>query len=269
VNSPLDVSDLRITAGRRTLLAIDRLTVERAALVGVLGPNGAGKTTLLRASLGLHPIRSGRIELLGVDITRCRSAERARLRCRVGYVPQALVGHGLLPLTLREVVAIGCTGRAGLGRPLSAADWRCVDAWLERFGLAPYRDDSYAHLSGGEQRRALLAAALVGDPELLLLDEPAAHLDLAAREQIVALLSELHAERSLTTVLVCHELEVLPAACRRVVLLADGRIIADGPPASVLSDERIAALYGPGLRAVHVGGRHAVVPAALAEAPRP
>lgn len=269
MSAPLTVSDVRITAGDRSLLSVDRLTVENGTLVGVLGPNGAGKTTLLRASLGLRPVHSGRIELLGADITRCPSAERARLRCRVGYVPQALVGHGLLPLTLREVVAIGCTGRAGLFRPLVAADWRGVDAWLERFGLTPSRDELYAHLSGGEQRRALLAAALVGEPELLLLDEPAAHLDLAAREQIVALLSELHGERGLTTVLVCHELEVLPAACRRVVLLAEGRIVADGLPATVLSDERVAALYGPGLRAVHAGGRHAVVPAALAEATRP
>ncbi len=267
--APLVVSGLRIAAGGRTLLAIEHLTVESGSLVGVLGPNGAGKTTLLRAILGLRPIHAGRIALFGVDIARCRSAERARLRCRVGYVPQAQAAHALMPLTLREVVAIGCTGRAGLLRPLSAADWRNVDRWLERCGLASHRDELYANLSGGEQRRALWAAALVGDPELLVLDEPAAHLDLAAREQFVALLSELHAERALTTLLVCHELEVLPAACQRVVLLADGRVVADGPPGAVLTDERVAALYGPGLRAVHAGGRYAVVPAALAEGCRP
>ena len=164
-----------------------------------------------------------------------------------------------MPLTVREVVAIGRTGIAGLLRPLRLADWQIVDEWIERLGLTPLTGQGFGEISGGEQRKTLVARAMVQQPELLLLDEPTANLDLGWRERIVQVIEELYRTMRLTVVLVCHELEVLPACCGRVIVLNEGLTIADGPPDEVLSTTMIESLYGPGLGVVRSAGRWAVV----------
>jgi len=256
----IHIEDLRVRAGRRTVLAVDRLRVRRGEMVGLLGPNGAGKTTLLRCLLGMQTPARGRVVVLCQDIGCLRLAEIARLRRRCGYVPQLLPAGGEMPLTVREVVAIGRTGIAGLGRRLRGEDWRIVDKWIERLGLASLAGRGYGEISGGEQRKTLIARALVQQPELLLLDEPTANLDLGWRERIVETVEELYRELGLTVMLVCHELEVLPACCGRVVVLERGRAVADGPPREVLSADRIQSLFGPGLVVLSSGGRLLVGP---------
>lgn len=277
ITADVVVERLRVVAGGRTILDVDELTIAPGEIVAVLGPNGAGKTTLLNTCLGFRKPISGRVQVLGRPVERLGSLALTRLRRDIGYVPQVQPVPEHMPLTVREVVAIGRTGRAGLLRPLRRDDWHVVDEWIERLGLRPLRSEPYGVLSGGEQRKALIARALVQQPRMLILDEPTAHLDLGWREQIVGILEQLGArsgnekgkmrneERGggvtrTTMVLVCHELEVLPACCRRVVLLEYGRVVADGEPESVLTDARIQDWYGRGLRAVHVGGRHAVLP---------
>jgi len=165
-----------------------------------------------------------------------------------------------MPLTVREVVAIGRTGLAGLLRPLRREDWRIVDKWIERLGLAALAQRGFSDISGGEQRKTLIARAMVQQPELLLLDEPTANLDLGWRERIVDTIDELYDSMALTVVLVCHELEVLPTSCGRVVVLEDGRLLADGNPQDILTTDMVAGLYGTGLCIVRSGGRFAVVP---------
>jgi iron complex transport system ATP-binding protein len=165
-----------------------------------------------------------------------------------------------MPLTVREVVAIGRTGIAGLLRPLRREDWHVVDEWIERLGLAALAKRGFSEISGGEQRKTLIARAMVQQPELLLLDEPTANLDLGWRERIVETIDHLYASMALTVVLVCHELEVLPTSCGRVVVLEDGRLRTDGSPEDVLTTGTVAGLYGPGLSIVRSGGRFAVVP---------
>lgn len=256
----LRVEDLCVRGGGRTLLDVPRLAADRGEVLAVVGPNGAGKTVLLTTCLGLRKAARGRVTLLGQTVTGASAWALARLRCRVGYVPQELPIHSQMPLTVREVVAIGRTGRAGLLRPLRAADWRVVDEWIDRLGLQAMRRQPYPQLSGGEQRKVLLARALAQEPEMLVLDEPTAYLDLGWREQIVATLDRLFAELRCTIVLVCHELEAIPACCRRVVLLVGGRVVDDGPAERVLTDARVAELYGPDLTALHRGGRHSIVP---------
>ncbi len=256
----VDVAGLRVEAGGRTILALDRWCVAPGEVAAILGPNGAGKSTLLRACLGKMRPAAGRATVLGSTPSTLGPGARARWRRRIGYVPQGLAARTEMPLTVREVVAIGRTGLAGLLRPLRREDWRRVDAWIERLGLEPLARAAYGDLSGGEQRKTLLARAMVQEPELLALDEPTANLDLGWRERLVALLETLFRETDVTVLLVCHELAALPPACRRVLLLADGRPLADGPPAQVLTPERVASLYGPGLDVVRRGGRLAVVP---------
>jgi iron complex transport system ATP-binding protein len=131
---------------------------------------------------------------------------------------------------------------------------------MERLGLTPLARQGFSEISGGEQRKTLIARAMVQQPEMLLLDEPTANLDLGWRERIVAIIEELYHAMRLTVVLVCHELEALPASCGRVVVLSNGQVIADGLPGEVLSTAMIESLYGPGLSVVRGAGRWAVVP---------
>lgn len=259
-NVALQVRQLSVGRSRRVILQIDRLEVRCGEAVVVLGPNGAGKSTLLKCLAGFVASTSGEVEIFGNRVLSRRSAELAKLRRRIGYVPQVLAARSETPLTLREVVAIGRTGIAGLFRRLTGHDWALVDLWLDRLGLSKLASQAYSSLSGGEQRKAVIAKAMVQQPELLMLDEPTANLDLFWREQIVATIEELHAELSLTVLLVCHELEVIPACTGRLLLLQDGAIVADGCPNELLTPTLIRSLYGPRLGLITANGRYAAVP---------
>jgi ABC-type cobalamin/Fe3+-siderophores transport system ATPase subunit len=256
----IDLRDLIVQARGRRLLDIPKLQVPVGGCVALLGPNGAGKTTLLRACLGLVRPAAGSLSVLGEDVTGLRGAALSGLRRRIGHVPQLLPARSELPLTVREVVAIGRTARAGLFHALSRADDQVVDCWITRLGLAPLASRAFNEISGGEQRKTIIARAMAQEPELLLLDEPTANLDLGWRERIVETIGQLHAQTRLTILLVCHELEVLPPACRQVALLEGGRLMATGAPEEVFTTECVTRLYGAGLSAWHSGGRHAVLP---------
>ena len=254
------IEDLSVTAGRRIILTVESLVLAPGEFIAVMGPNGAGKSTLLRTCLGLQSSVVGQVSLFAQPLDRMNGTALAELRRRIGYVPQLLPGRSELPLTVREVVAIGRTARAGLFHPLSGHDWHIVDKWLERLGLTPLASRAFSQISGGEQRKTIIARAMAQEPELLLLDEPTANLDLGWRERIVETVQTLYTQTRISVVLVCHELEVLPPSCRRVVLLDAGRVAATGSPEAVFTTERVTRLYGAALRPVHQGGRHAVVP---------
>lgn len=257
---------LHLHVGHRPLLALDSGRTDVGSIQALMGRNGAGKTTLLRACLGLITPARGELFVLGQPVHTLRSAALAALRRRIGYVPQLLPARSELPLTVREVVAIGRTARAGLGRRLSRQDWEAVDTWLDRLGLTPLAPRPFSQISGGEQRKTILARAMAQEPELLLLDEPTANLDLGWRERLVETIESLFSQTRLTVVLVCHELEVLPPSCRQVWLLDAGRVAASGPPETVFTSERVASLYGATLQALHANGRHAIVPGRTAHA---
>ncbi len=263
MSSPvIAVTDLEVVADRRRILNIRKLHIASSEVIAVLGPNGAGKSTLLRVLLGWRSANHGVVRVLGEDVLRARGLARARLRRRVGYVPQETVVDHASPLTVREVVAIGRTGTAGLFRPLRTRDWNLVDTWLARMELLDLKNARYAELSGGERRKVLLARVMVQEPQLLLLDEPTAFLDLAWRERIVTTLDDLYRQTGVTTLLVCHELEVLPPSCRRVVLLRGGECCRDGTPEEALTDESIEDLYGSRMQVWHGNQRHALLPIA-------
>ncbi|HXK87027.1 MAG: ABC transporter ATP-binding protein [Phycisphaerae bacterium] len=262
----ISISDLCVRAGRRKVLALQNLSIQRGEFVGILGPNGAGKSTLLKACLGLQRGVSGHISVFGHALADLGFRELALLRRRIGYIPQLLPGRMEMPLTVREVVAMGRTAHAGLLRSLTRQDHRLVDEWIERLGLSDLAGQTYGAISGGEQRRTLIARAMVQEPELLLLDEPTANLDLGGRERLVSIVEELYRQNSLTVLLVCHELEVLPACCGRLILLGDGQLTADGSPDQVLSERRVESLYGPSLTVLCRQGRYAIVPAVLSHA---
>jgi len=256
----LEIHRLAVHAAGRCLLDVEHLRAESGSVLALMGPNGAGKTTLLRTCLGLLTPTRGDVTVLGENVSSLRGAMLARLRSRIGYVPQLLPAHSELPLTVREVVAIGRTARAGLFHRLSRDDWRTVDQWIERLGLGQLAGHAFSQISGGEQRKTIIARAMSQEPELLILDEPTANLDLGWRERIVGTIQTLHAQTRISVVLVCHELEVLPEACRHVILLEAGHVAAIGEPEVVFTTDRVSQLYDASLRVVHQGGRHAVVP---------
>ncbi|MEN6405358.1 MAG: ABC transporter ATP-binding protein [Thermoguttaceae bacterium] len=258
----VDIRRLVVHRAGRDILAVDGATAPSGQVVAILGPNGAGKSTLLKCLMGLVRPSGGQIHVLDCPITsRSSGWSLCRLRRRIGYVPQTLAAAGETPLTVREVTAIGRTGIAGLFRRLSRDDWRRVDFWLESLGLGDLAERTYSSLSGGEQRKTLIAKAMVQEPDLLLLDEPTANLDLRWREQIVAILDRLHRDTRLTVLLVCHELEVIPACCRRLWVLRDGRLSADGSPSDVLTPGLIESLYGSRLKLIADRGRYCAAPA--------
>jgi ABC-type cobalamin/Fe3+-siderophores transport system ATPase subunit len=256
----IQVNSLAIRRGGREILHLGPLTIPNGQVVVILGPNGAGKSTLLKCLLGFTRPNSGKIDVLGQSVAPRAGTSFSRLRRQIGYVPQVLAAHSETPLTVREVVAIGRTGIVGLFRRLGRNDWEIVDTWLERLGLAGLAHRAYASLSGGEQRKTLIAKAMVQQPEILMLDEPTANLDLFWREQIVKTLDELYAATQRTILLVCHELENIPSCCRRLLVLRAGGVIADGPPDAILTRRLVQDLYGPGLQLLHQGGRYIVAP---------
>jgi zinc transport system ATP-binding protein len=197
------------------------LVVDRGEVVAVLGANGSGKSTVVRAVVGLLPLVTGSLELFGTP--------RAHFRewTRLGYVPQRAGATTGVPATVREVVATGRLARSGLRRS-GPADRRAVEAAIEAVGLADRARASVGTLSGGQQQRVLIARALAGEPELLVLDEPTAGVDLPNQQALADALEVLQ-RRGATIVLVAHELGPLEPLIDRAVVMRDGRIAYDGP----------------------------------------
>jgi len=208
--------------GRPVLRGLD-LTVRTGDFLALMGPNGSGKSTLVRALTGLLPLTTGSLELFGTPIDDFEDWSR------VGYVPQRAGAGSGVPASVWEIVAAGRLGRRKLFRPLSRADRVAIDDALDVVGLAHRAKDGIARLSGGQQQRVLIARALAGEPEMLLLDEPTAGVDIANQRALAATLQEL-GSRGSTIVLVAHELGPLAPLVSRAVVMRDGRIVQDGAP---------------------------------------
>lgn len=206
--------------GRPVLRDIS-LTVTAGEVVAILGANGSGKSTLIRAVLGLVPISAGSVTLFD------RPLRRFRQWARIGYVPQRLGAGGGVPATVREVVASGRLARRGVFRPPGRADRSAVDDALRAVGLADRAGDPVSTLSGGQQQRTLIARALAGQPELLVLDEPTAGVDAASQEAFAGALRDFVGDGG-TVLLVAHELGPLRPVISRAVVVHEGRIAHDG-----------------------------------------
>ena len=192
-------------------------------VVAVLGANGSGKSTMIRTVLGLVPVIRGEIELFGTP------QRRFRQWARIGYVPQRLGAGSGVPATVGEVVASGLLARRGIFRPAGAADRSAVHDALRDVGLLDRIGDPVATLSGGQQQRTLIARALAGRPDLLVLDEPTAGVDAASQEAFAAALGRF-ATAGGTILLVAHELGPLRPLIGRAVVVHEGRIAHQGIP---------------------------------------
>ena len=240
--------DVRL--GRRSVLADVSFAIPAGAFVGVLGPNGAGKTTLLRAILGLVTAQAGRIGVLGEAPRRGNPL--------VGYMPQFRRGAAQLALTGHDLV-LGAAGGTRWGWPgATRAERRLAEAALDEVGASDLARRPVNELSGGERQRVLFAQALVGDPELLLLDEPLVSLDPGHQRGIVDAVHRV-AERRGSTVLFCaHDLNPLLDAVDLVLYLGNGSA-ALGSVDEVVTSQVLGKLYATPIHVARIAGRIVVM----------
>ena len=236
----IEVRDLRRSFGG--VLALDgvSLTVAEGERRALIGPNGAGKTTLINVLAGEIPPMSGTVRLAGQDITRLRPWRRARLGLAHVYQRTELFA----PLSARENVALAVAARRGPYRMFRApppAEYAQADAMLDRVGLAGRETVAVRALSHGERRQLELAVALAQRPRVLLLDEPTAGMSPAETARIAELIAGL--DRTLTIVIVEHDMDVVFRLADRVTVLHEGRVIADGTAADVRGDVRVHDVY--------------------------
>ena len=223
VNEPvISVRGARASLGSRPVLRGIDLAVQRGEVVALLGANGSGKSTAVRSLIGQVPLTDGEIGLFGTPLRAFRSW------ARIGYVPQRTTAASGVPATVREVVSSGRLSRSRLGL-LSKADRAAVQRAIELVGLTDRAKDSVSALSGGQHQRVLIARALASDPELLIMDEPMAGVDLVSQEILAGTLREQVAAGT-TVLLVLHELGALEPLIDRAVVLRDGCVVHDGPP---------------------------------------
>ncbi len=210
----------------RLVVAPTTLRVRRGEVVAVLGPNGSGKSTLVRGLLGLTDRLGGEVALLGRPLDQIE-------RWRVGYVPQRHTLGTSVRSTAEEIVAVGRLSRRRWWAPWrrsAAADRRAVRHALEVVGLADLAGRDVTTLSGGQQRRVLIARALAGEPDVLVMDEPTAGVDVANQRVLADVLARLVAEGT-TMLIVTHELAAVADLVTRVVVVRDGRVRLDATPA--------------------------------------
>jgi zinc transport system ATP-binding protein len=221
--TPAAVDVDRVSFGYGGDLVIDELicAVRAGELVAVAGANGVGKSTLLHLILGLYHPQSGSVRLFGEPPVRLSR------RSGLGYVPQRRVIADVLPATVGEVLLTGLLARESWWRRPSSADRDRALAALDAVDLASRVGDRFQTLSGGQQQRVLIAKALAGDPDVLVLDEPLAGVDAASQQLIAGVLRD-RADAGAAVIVVSHELEVLDPVVDRVLLLAKGKIAFDG-----------------------------------------
>lgn len=241
--------------GRTEVLAGIDLECRGGERVALVGPNGAGKTTLLRCLAGLLRPRGGEVLLDGAPVAGLDPRARAR---RIAVVPQTFGTP--FAFTVREIVALGRTAYVGPFGGLSPEDRRAIEAALAEAECTALAERRFAELSGGERQRAVLAMALAQQSDVLLLDEPTVHLDPVHQRATLARLGRIARDAGKVCVAVLHDLNLAAALCDRVVVLDAGRIVADGSPRAVLTQQAIDRTFGPGLHVIADRDPPAIVP---------
>lgn len=235
-NAAVLVDDLSLVLGDTTLFEHVSFVVDEGEIAMIIGPNGAGKTMLMRTMLNLLPAQSGHVTLLGRD-----SRALGEARNRIGYMPQRLDFDRTFPITVYEVMLLRMEksgfwlARRSRREPVRAA--------LARVHAENLIDRRIGRLSGGEFQRVLLAYALLTDPELLFLDEPAAGVDVVGEDTFYELIHQVKRERSLTVIMVSHDLDVVVKYADQVLCL-NRELLCRGAPGTVLQPEMLEKTYG-------------------------
>jgi iron complex transport system ATP-binding protein len=254
MSAVLDLQGVTVRRGRSTIVESIDWTVSEGERWIVLGPNGAGKTTLLNILAGRSFPSTGTVDLLG---ERLGTVNVFELRPRIGFSSAALADSIPRGETVLDVVLTAAYGVTGRWREeYETVDEQQARNLLAAFGAEDLAGRHYGTLSEGERKRVQIARALMTDPEVLLLDEPAAGLDVGGREELVGALSELAGDpASPVLVLVTHHVEEIPPGFTHLLLLGDGKVEASGPIEDVLTAENLSRAFGIDLLVAHGGGR--------------
>jgi iron complex transport system ATP-binding protein len=252
--SAIAFEQVTVEAGGRRIVDGVSFAVEPGAWVSLLGPNGAGKTTLLRVLAGLRRFR-GSVHLAGRELAELGRREAARM---IALVPHAPVVPPAM--SVADYVLLGRTPHMGVLAREGAGDRAAASEALLRLELAALANRPLSSLSGGELQRAVIARALAQSAPVLLLDEPTTALDIGHQQQVLELVDELRRADGLTVVAAMHDLTLAAQYGDRIVLVDGGRVLAEGAAGEVLTEQRIASLYGATVRVVHSDGAPAVVP---------
>lgn len=252
----LALDNVCVTRGDKTIIDSISLTVRDGERWVVLGPNGAGKTTVLQLATGRMYPTSGEVHILGEKLGRLDVAE---LRSRVGLASSALEGRIQGRERVKDVVMTAAYGMIGRWREAyDDFDETRAEDLLAAFGVAHLAERTFGTLSEGERKRVQVARALMSDPELLLLDEPAGGLDLGGREELMWALTEIAGDhRSPVIMLVTHHVEEIPAGFTHALLLRDGKKVADGPLEETLTPNLLSEAFGLELEVERHRGRWA------------
>ena len=242
----IELDHATITIGGREILRDTSFAIKRGEFIGLLGPNGAGKTTLMRAILGLLPPRAGSLRVFGRPPRRGNS--------QIGYLPQVRTVLPDLRLRGFDFIASSVHGERWGLPSVSAADRRMIEERLTAVGAVDLARRPLSDMSGGERQRLLLAQALLGEPQLLLLDEPLVSLDVRYQEAVIDLVRRIARERNITVLFSAHELNQLIGALDRVLYLGNGHA-ALGTVAEVATAPVLSRLYGTEIEVVRAAGR--------------
>jgi iron complex transport system ATP-binding protein len=251
----LHCRDLCVKRGERQVLRDIGLTLKHGECVAVIGPNGAGKTTLILTLLGMLRPSAGSVELDGAAVRGIPSRRRGRW---ASYVPQGL--DTIAGFSVFDVVAGGRYPHAGALAPLTQADLEAVWRAIARCGLTELAERPISAVSGGERQKALIAAAIAQDAQVMFLDEPTTALDPAYQIELVGLLRDWRASRR-GVVMVTHDLQLAVALEGRVIAMREGRVVGDGPARELIQPERLERIYGAAFEEWRTAdGRRTVAP---------
>ena len=254
----LSLADATFTRNRRPILDGVNWQVEDSERWVILGPNGAGKTTILKLATANEYPTTGTVDVLGNRLGRVDIFE---LRNRIGFVSSATARRIPASEKVRDVVLTAAYSVEGRwNEQYDAIDVRQADRVLAEWDLLDLADQPFGTLSDGERKRAMIARAVMTDPELLLLDEPSASLDLGARERLLQMLSGFaQSPYSPAMIMVTHHVEEIPPGFTHVLLVGDGKIQAAGPIEETLTAENLEATFGMEFELRHSNGRYSAV----------
>ena len=234
-----DLEDVSFRYSTELILDSVSLKVHRGDFLALLGPNGSGKSTLIRVMLGLQKPTSGRIRIMGMDLSEFTAWHR------VGYVPQKITDlDPLFPASVKEVVAMGILPHKSWPRFLGYRDESVIDEVLDLMEMRKYKNRRIWALSGGQQQRVFIARALASEPEVLVLDEPTAGVDGATQERFYDMLEHINKEKGVTMILVTHDIGVVTKHVDKVACL-NQKLIFHGSHDDFCESEQAITLFGP------------------------